>query len=142
MANSKVGGAIVNGVRKVTPNLTPQAKTAMLTFGVQADPVAETLGEAWGDIMTTFEGGLIGKEVNLGEYFTMDYWTTLSGVSILYGGTMAAMGAVKSYHDVNKAVKEREGILGEVVNRNLYNTLVAISTSDDVVLASSALAET
>lgn len=141
VANSKGGGAIVNGVRKVTPNLTPQAKTAMLTFGVQADPVAETLGEAWGDIMTTFEGGLIGKEVDLGEYFTMDYWTTLSGVSILYGGTMAAMGAVKSYRDVNKAVKERDGILGEVINRNLYNTLVAISTSDDVVLASSALAD-
>lgn len=141
VANSKVGGAIVNGVRKVTPKLTPQAKTAMLTFGVQADPVAETLGEAWGDIMTTFEGGLIGKEVNLGEYFTMDYWTTLSGVSILYGGTMAAMGAVKSYADVRSAVKERDAILGEVVNRNLYNTLVAISTSDDVVLASSALAD-
>ena len=144
VANTRLAGVATSAgkkVRKHLPKLTPQAKVAMRTFGVQADPVSETLSEALGDIMTSYEQSMIGMDVDKSEYGTMDYWMTLMGVSLAYGGTIATMGAVKSYRDVKKAVKAREDILGGVTNRNLYNTLVAISTSDDVVLASSALAD-
>ena len=144
VAGTKLAEAAVGvgqRVRKHLPKLTPQAKVAMRTLGVQADPVSETLSEALGDIMTSYEQTWIGMDVDKSQYGTMDYWMTLMGVSLAYGGTIATMGAVKSYRDVKKAVKVREDILGGVTNRNLYNTLVAISTSDDVVLASSALAD-
>ena len=144
IADTKVGEiatGVVNKVRKHVPKLTPQAKVAMRTLGVQVDPVTETLSEALGDIMTSYEQTWIGMDVDKSQYGTLDYWITLAGVSLGYGGSMAAMGAVKSYRDVKKAVKARDEILGGVINRNLYNTLVAVSTTDDVVLASSALAD-
>ncbi len=144
IANTRVGGVATratNKVRKYIPKLSPEAKVAMRTLGVQADPVSETLSEALGDIMTSYEQSMIGMDVDMSKYGTFDYWMTLAGVSLVYGGTMATLGAVKSYRDVKNAVKERDAILGKISNRNLYNTLLAASTSDDVVLASSALAD-
>ena len=144
VAGTKLAEAAVGvgkKVRKHLPKFTPQAKVAMRTLGVQANPVSETLSEALGDIMTSYEQTWIGMDVDKSQYGTMDYWMTLAGVTLAYGGSMAALGAVKSYRDVKNAVKAREDILGSVINRNLYNTLVASSSTDDVVLASSALAD-
>ena len=144
VAGTKLAEAAVGvgkKVRKHLPKFTPQAKVAMRTLGVQADPVSETLSEALGDIMTSYEQAWIGMVVDKSQYGTMDYWMTLAGVTLAYGGSMAALGAVKSYRDVKKAVKVREDILAQITDRNLHDTLVAISTSDDVVLASAALAD-
>ena len=144
VAGTKLAEAAVGvgkKVRKHLPKFTPQAKVAMRTLGVQADPVSETLSEALGDIMTSYEQTWIGMDVDKSEYGTMDYWMTLAGVTLAYGGSMAALGAVKSYRDVKKAVKVREDILAQITDRNLHDTLVAISTSDDVVMASAALAD-
>ena len=144
VAGTKLAEAAVGvgkKVRKHLPKFTPQAKVAMRTLGVQADPVSETLSEALGDIMTSYEQTWIGMDVDKSEYGTMDYWMTLAGVTLVYGGSMAALGAVNSYRDVKKAVKVREDILAQITDRNLHDALVAISTSDDVVMASAALAD-
>ena len=144
VAGTKLAEAAVGAgkkVRKHLPKFTPQAKVAMRTLGVQADPVSETLSEALGDIMTSYEQTWIGMDVDKSQYGTMDYWMTLAGVTLVYGGSMAALGAVNSYRDVKKAVKVREDILAQITDRNLHDTLVAISTSDDVVMASAALAD-
>ena len=144
VANTRLAEVAVDAgskVRKYLPKLTPQAKVAMRTLGVQADPVSETLSEALGDIMTSYEQSMIGMDVDMSQYGTLDYWMTLAGTTLVYGGSMAALGATKSYIDVKNAVKQRDKILGEISNRNLYNTLLAASTTDDVVMASSALAD-
>lgn len=144
VAGTKLAEAAVGvgeKVRKHLPKFTPQAKVAMRTLGVQADPVSETLSEALGDIMTSYEQTWIGMDVDKSQYGTMDYWMTLAGVTLIYGGSIAALGAVNSYRDVKKAVKAREDILEQITDRNLHDTLVAISTSDDVVMASAALAD-
>ena len=144
VAGTKLAEAAVGvgkKARKYLPKFTPQAKVAMRTLGVQADPVSETLSEALGDIMTSYEQTWIGMDVDKSQYGTMDYWMTLAGVTLVYGGSMAALGAVNSYRDVKKAVKVREDILEQITDRNLHDTLVAISTSDDVVMASAALAD-
>lgn len=144
VAGTKLAEAAVGvgkKARKHLPKFTPQAKAAMRTLGVQADPVSETLSEALGDIMTSYEQTWIGMDVDKSQYGTMDYWMTLAGVTLVYGGSMAALGAVNSYRDVKKAVKAREDILGQITDRSLHDALVAISTSDDVVMASAALAD-
>lgn len=144
VANTRLAGvATVVGkkARKYLPKFTPQAKVAMRALDVLADPVSETLSEALGDIMTSYEQSMIGMDVDKSQYGTMDYWMTLAGVTLAYGGSIAALGATKSYSDVKQAVKQRDKILGNIENRNLYNTLLAVSTSDDIVLASSALAD-
>ena len=144
VAGTKLAEAAVGvgkKARKHLPKFTPQAKVAMRTLGVQADPVSETLSEALGDIMTSYEQTWIGMDVDKSQYGTMDYWMTLAGVTLVYGGSMAALGAAQSYRDVKKAVKVREDILAQITDRNLHDTLVAISTSDDVVMASAALAD-
>ena len=144
VAGTKLAAAAVGvgkKARKYLPKFTPQAKVAMRTLGVQADPVSETLSEALGDIMTSYEQTWIGMDVDKSQYGTMDYWMTLAGVTLAYGGTIATMGAAQSYRDVKKAVKAREDILGQITDRSLHDALVAISTSYDVVMASAALAD-
>ena len=123
------------------PRLSPQAKKAMLTVGVQADPISEALSEGWGDIMTAYEQSLLGLKVDAEQFATFDYWATLFGVSLVYGGALSTVGGAITYKQVKDAVAQRDKIVGEISNRALQDQLLAITAADDVMLESSALAD-